>query len=274
MKTTPPHLQRQNSGSSFLVFFLSSLKVLISLFVWNYISKTPWSLGISVSCSVVSDSFWPYGPYPSSLLCPWNFPGENTGVGCHSHLQGIFPTQGSNLGLPHYRQILNYLSYEGSMISGKSIKICLILTHWAISYWLISEQAGTIRLKRSISRSSGIFGCEGQQLGSGRVERTQLGHWPSLLNLSWGALHIGDMSWSWGSRRTSLCSTAQMICIILRKQTSHGPLHLWNCLEKNRKKYGGLVIAFPNVVNQKQAWGSCFSPASLCLNMPLPICEV
>ena len=177
----------------FFFFFLRSLKVLISLFVWNYISKTPWSLGISVSCSVVSDSFWPYGPYPSRLLCPWNFPGENTGVGCHSHLQGIFPTQGSNLGLPHCRQILNHLSYQGSMISGKSIKICLILTHWylprtwkGISYQLISEQAGTTRLKRSISRSGGIFGCEGQQLGSGRVERTQLGHWPSLLNLSWG----------------------------------------------------------------------------------------
>ena len=30
-------------------------------------------------------------------LCPWNFPGKNTGVGCHALLQGIFPTQGMNL---------------------------------------------------------------------------------------------------------------------------------------------------------------------------------
>ena len=30
------------------------------------------------------------------ILCPWNFPGKNTGVGCHFLLQGIFPTQGSN----------------------------------------------------------------------------------------------------------------------------------------------------------------------------------
>ena len=29
-------------------------------------------------------------------LCPWNYPGKNTGVGCHPLLQGIFPTQGSN----------------------------------------------------------------------------------------------------------------------------------------------------------------------------------
>ena len=32
---------------------------------------------------------------PSRLLCPWDFPGNNTGVGCHFFLQGIFPTQGS-----------------------------------------------------------------------------------------------------------------------------------------------------------------------------------
>ena len=37
---------------------------------------------------------------PTRLLCPWDFPGKNTGVGCHFHLQGIFPTQGSNLCLP------------------------------------------------------------------------------------------------------------------------------------------------------------------------------
>ena len=42
---------------------------------------------------------------PSRLLCPWNSPGKNTGVGSHSLLQGIFPTQGSNLGLLHCRHI-------------------------------------------------------------------------------------------------------------------------------------------------------------------------
>ena len=37
------------------------------------------------------------------LLCPWDFPGKNTGVGCHFLLQGIFPTQGSNLQLLHWQ---------------------------------------------------------------------------------------------------------------------------------------------------------------------------
>ena len=41
-------------------------------------------------------------------------PGKNTGVGCHAVLQGIFPTQVLNLGLPHCRQILYYLSHQGS----------------------------------------------------------------------------------------------------------------------------------------------------------------
>ena len=45
---------------------------------------------------------------------PWNSPGQNTGVGSVSRLQGIFPTQGSNLGLPHCGQILYNLSHKGS----------------------------------------------------------------------------------------------------------------------------------------------------------------
>ena len=51
-------------------------------------------------------------------LCPWDSPGRNTGVGCHSLLQGIFLTQESNPGLLPPRQILYWLSYEGSPISG------------------------------------------------------------------------------------------------------------------------------------------------------------
>ena len=44
------------------------------------------------------------------LLCPWDFPDKNTGAGCHSLLQGIFPTEGLNQGLLHRRQILYHLS--------------------------------------------------------------------------------------------------------------------------------------------------------------------
>ena len=43
-----------------------------------------------------------------------DYPGKNTGVGCHAVLQGIFPTQGLNLGLLHFQQIHYHLSYQGS----------------------------------------------------------------------------------------------------------------------------------------------------------------
>ena len=64
---------------------------------------------LSESRSVVSDSLRPRGLY--SLR---SSPGQDTGVGSHSLLQGIFPTQGSNPGLPHCRQILSQLSHKGS----------------------------------------------------------------------------------------------------------------------------------------------------------------
>ena len=63
----------------------------------------------SESHSVVSDSLRPYG-----LYSPWNSPGQNTGAGSHSPLQGIFPIQGSNPGLPHCRWSLYHLSHKGS----------------------------------------------------------------------------------------------------------------------------------------------------------------
>ena len=53
-----------------------------------------------VSCSVVSNSLRPHGLGPAKLLSPWDFPGKNIAVGCHSFLQGIFLTQGIELGSP------------------------------------------------------------------------------------------------------------------------------------------------------------------------------
>ena len=51
---------------------------------------------------------------PHGLYNPWNSPGQNTGEGSLSLLQGIFQTQGLNTGLPHCRQIIYHLSYKGS----------------------------------------------------------------------------------------------------------------------------------------------------------------
>ena len=51
---------------------------------------------------------------PHGLYSPWKSPGQKTGVGSHSLLQEIFPSQGSNPGLPHCGQILYQLSHQGS----------------------------------------------------------------------------------------------------------------------------------------------------------------
>ena len=61
---------------------------------------------VHVSLSVVSDSWQPHGLQPTRLLCPWNSPGKNTGVGCHVFIQRIFLTQGVNLDLLHCKQVL------------------------------------------------------------------------------------------------------------------------------------------------------------------------
>ena len=64
---------------------------------------------LNESCSVVSDScnLWGSSAHGDS-------PGKNTRVSCHALLQGIFPTQGLNPGLPHCLQILYHLSHQGS----------------------------------------------------------------------------------------------------------------------------------------------------------------
>ena len=60
--------------------------------------------------SVVSDSLQPH-----ELYSPWNSPGQNTGVGSLSFLQGIFPTQELNWGLLLCRQILYQLNYQEAL---------------------------------------------------------------------------------------------------------------------------------------------------------------
>ena len=78
-----------------------------------------------------------HGLQPPRLLCAWDSPGKNTGVGCHFLLQGIFPTQKPNPGLLQCRQILYRLSYEGSIATKVVIssvqslsRVRLLVTPW------------------------------------------------------------------------------------------------------------------------------------------------
>ena len=89
--------------------------------IWGWQMCSWWSgdnncleMGKMLSRSVVSDSLRPVDCSLPGSLCPWDFPGKKTRVGCHFLLQGIFPTQGLILHLMNCRQILYHLSHQGS----------------------------------------------------------------------------------------------------------------------------------------------------------------
>jgi len=89
----------------------------------------------SESRSVVSDTLQHHG-----LCSPWNSPGQNTVVGSLSLLQGIFPTQGSNPGLPHCRQILHQLSHRvvkeaARDLTNRASRIYKHLSHSWENWW-------------------------------------------------------------------------------------------------------------------------------------------
>ena len=94
----------------------------------------------------MSDSLTPHGLQPARLCCPWNFPGKNTGVGCHfllQGIQGIFPAEKSNshpLCLLHCSQIPHLLSH---LVYLPSLFLTLLLLipyeyHSKLSFWSIA----------------------------------------------------------------------------------------------------------------------------------------
>ena len=123
---------------------------------------------MSESRSFVSDSSWPHG-----LHSPWNSPGQNTGVGSLSLLQGIFPTQRLNPDLPHCRWSFYQLSHQGSLrilewvaypFSGRSSEprnqtgVSCIAGEF-FTNWIIREAQATLRglhsiLNRRLPKSS------------------------------------------------------------------------------------------------------------------------
>ena len=92
--------------------FNSKIEHVVSLLQW-----VEWRVCERVCSAAQSCLFATYRLEPTRLLCPWDFPGKNTGVGCHFLLQKIFLTQGSNsclLCLLHCRQLSLPLSHGAS----------------------------------------------------------------------------------------------------------------------------------------------------------------
>ena len=90
-------------------FCISSLGIFLGIIFWNRFSVSFFRF--PPSCILIMHILWKslsrvWLFMTRGLYSPWNSPGQNTGVGSLSLLQGIFPTQGSNPGLPHCRWIL------------------------------------------------------------------------------------------------------------------------------------------------------------------------
>ena len=86
----------------FLAWIIILMMCCVLSHVWLFV--TPWTVA-------------------ARLLCPWDFPGKDTVVGCHALLQGIFLTHRSNLHLLHSRQFL-HSSHQG--IASISIQCCTV----------------------------------------------------------------------------------------------------------------------------------------------------
>ena len=101
-------------SNPFLKFFQSGLIFLITQsYHLTLLPKTPWKQKSENVCHLVmSASLQPHGLWPARLLCPWDFPGKNTEVGCHSLHQGIFLNQGPNPGSLAF-QADYHLSHQG-----------------------------------------------------------------------------------------------------------------------------------------------------------------
>ena len=93
---------------------------------------------VAQSCPTLCD---PMDCSPPGSSVHEDSPGKNTGVGCHFLLQGIFPTQGSNPGLLHCRQILYHLSHQGSPVCRVHHEKC----------WLAEAQAVIKIARRNIN---------------------------------------------------------------------------------------------------------------------------
>ena len=99
-------------------------------------SNTKWKL----LSHVLSHSLQTHG-----LYSPWNSPGQNIEVGSLSLLQGIFPTQGSNSGLPHCRRILYQLNYQRSTGGNPKKLKMLYLRVWFLG-WHLSPIYVTVKV--------------------------------------------------------------------------------------------------------------------------------
>ena len=170
----------------------------------------------------MSNSLQPYGPEPARLLCPWDSPGKNTGVGCHALLQGIFPTQGSNPYLQHYRRILYCWVTRKAHNQGY---LCFIYWHFLkralsllpIFSYLLSMLTSNNQKQTQLSLA--MTKCHLLKCGGcHRSPDTPLnpGTGQKMLYLTWNLTRIHISGWGWPSVKSFVVENQLgMICVFL-----------------------------------------------------------
>ena len=167
---------------------------------------------VCVSCSVMSSSFRPHGLKLSRLLFPWDFPDKNTGVSCHSFLQGIFLTQGLNPHLLHCRQILYHLSHQGRVCChkedvnrpGHELEYSSLEPGWDKTRWEILWPLWHVSSTGTGPPVSVIYGVSASWIQSSR-QRKNFRYFlhTSPSNLIWNKRQPhtkdprGDLHWRW-----------------------------------------------------------------------------
>ena len=99
---------------------MNEISSVFAISLANCLWCTLWSALMLVCCavfslSVVSNSLWPHRLQPTRPLCPWGISRQEYWSEMPLYSLGIFPTQGSNPGLPNCRWILYHLSHQGSL---------------------------------------------------------------------------------------------------------------------------------------------------------------
>ena len=153
----------------------------IALTIWTFVSNVMSLLFNMLSRFTIAFISRSKHLIISWLLCPWNSPGKNTRVGSHPLLQGIFPMQGSNSGLPRYRQIRYRPSHQGSPAFREAFKSLYL--SWAVwfcvgcgcnSSFLLDEHLPLYKVL--------VNGCFGDQTGQVVLLCTQVSRLnPSLI---------------------------------------------------------------------------------------------
>ena len=154
----------------------------------------------------------------SKLLCPWNSPGKNTGVGSHSLLPGIFLMQGLNLHLLYCRQILCHPSHEESPRRVKPfVDSCSDFSDLCTCTGLHSDYVASLSFRDSELTEGGLL--FGHRLGPWGLQGKCLG----LISVSWST-HIfpGKHTYYFLLPRQTLVSSVAQSCLTLHL---HGLQH-------------------------------------------------